>query len=81
MSLLPTKHISMHISAIGIGAAILSVMEDGMDYNMLTDRLNEFYAHKLNDGPPLPSITPALDLLELLGAIELRDGRMYFAVR
>ena len=72
--ILPTKHIRPERSLLGVGAEILGTLQEPLTISALWDRVRKNRAT-----PPASPIAYAwfvlaLDLLYLIGAIELRDG-------
>lgn len=67
--ILPTKHIPPHLSLIGIGANLLSLLERPQTISTLWDR-----AKAITDAPNFENFVLALDLLYILQAVELDGG-------
>ena len=70
--IVPTKHISINRSLIGIGAAVLPQLSEPRTITSLWEVCRQIEAvgtfHRF---------VLVLDLLYLLGAIELRDGQIF----
>ncbi len=69
--ILPTKHISVQDSILGIGAILITQMEQPMTVSSLWDRVR--------DDPRIATFerfTLALDLLFLLGIIQLKKDKL-----
>nr|VFJ68972.1 MAG: hypothetical protein BECKFW1821C_GA0114237_10179 [Candidatus Kentron sp. FW] len=77
--ILPSKHLSQDRALLTIGARILG----GLEYpKTVSATWEEFNTRTEETSPTIPSIgydyfVLALDLLFLMGAIELRDGLLY----
>lgn len=67
--ILPTKHIPVQHALIGVGALVLGHLQRPVTISALWERVRREEAVSTFDRFVL-----ALDLLFLLGAIELRDG-------
>lgn len=67
--ILPTKHIPPHLSLVGIGASLLSLLERPQTISALWHR-----AKGQPDAPNFEKFVLTLDLLYLLQAIELDGG-------
>lgn len=67
--ILPTKHIPPHLSLVGIGSSLLSLLERPLTVSTLWDR-----AKQQPDAPNFENFVLALDLLYALQAVELDGG-------
>lgn len=70
--ILPTKHLPRERALLTVGAALLAHLERPITVSALWQRVN-------GAAFPAPSFdwfVLALDLLHLLGAVELRDGML-----
>ena len=78
MTLLPTKHLSLELCGIGRGAIVLTLLEDGMEEDVLYQKFSEHFGPGI-DGAEIPVIRlhEALELLVVLGAVIRRDSRVY----
>lgn len=70
--ILPTKHIPVQHALIGVGAVVLGRLRHPLTVSTLWERVRREEGVSTFDRFVL-----ALDLLFLLGAIELRDGLLY----
>ncbi len=73
--ILPTKHIAQDRALLTVGARILPELEQPLTVSSLWDRLaRKSRAEKVPSALRYDSFVLALDLLFLLGTIQLRDG-------
>ena len=69
--ILPTKHMTVNYSLLGVGALILSNLEEPSPVSTLWEDLREF--------PEISTyerFTLGLDLLHMINAIHLHDGKI-----
>ena len=73
--ILPTKHIRPDRSLLGVGAQVLEMLDSPMTMSKLWD---EFRIRRSGTGPDAPIsyrwFVLALDLLYLVGALDLKRG-------
>ena len=74
--ILPTKHIAVHRSLIGIGADILRLIEEPMTVSRLWEELKRLRAGSETGRIPFDWFVLALDLLFMLGAVKYSQGRV-----
>ena len=67
--IIPSKHIKLSNSALGIGSTLLENLEDSQTVSTLWERTK-----KLNGVRNFGRFTLALDLLFLLGLIDFKEG-------
>jgi len=74
--ILPSKHLSQDRALLTVGARILQYLSQPITISALWEELPLQNADGRNDAPPLryDGFVLALDLLFLVGAIELQDG-------
>lgn len=74
--ILPSKHLSQDRALLTVGARILQHLSQPKTISALWEELPSQNAARRNSVPPLryDGFVLALDLLFLIGAIELRDG-------
>jgi len=76
MMVLPTKHLRMERSLLGIGADLISLLHDPMSESQLWIAVQEL---KKSDKTPLTFewYILAISMLYSIGVVELRSGRLY----
>ena len=80
--LMPTNHTRLFCSTVEIGMVVLYCMETEMDWEKLRDEVWGYYVRILKiERPPMEWLNDAIDLLILLGLIEMRNGVVYLADR
>jgi hypothetical protein len=73
--ILPTKHLSQDRALLTIGATILPRLQQPLTVSALWEQLSSEPAFRTNAAPlRYDSFVLTLDLLYLIGAIELEDG-------
>lgn len=69
--ILPTKHITVHDSLIGLGAILLSRLDEPATVSVLWQEVRE-----LPQVATFERFTLTLDLLYLMNIVEYRDGNI-----
>lgn len=74
--ILPSKHLSQERALLTVGGQILQHLRQPITVSALWEELPRQNAAGRNDAPPLrfDGFVLALDLLFLIGAIEIQDG-------
>jgi len=79
--ILPTKHIGLHRSLIGIGAEILSLVDEPMTVSRLWEEFKRLRPESETHRIPFDWFVLSLDLLFILGAVSYVQGRVYRGTR
>ena len=74
--ILPSKHLSQDRALLNVGARVLQQLEQPKTVSALWEELPRFGKNEHSSGSPLPydGFVLALDLLFLMGAIDMEDG-------
>lgn len=76
--LMPTNHTRVYCSAVELGAVVLFCMETEMTWEKLRDEVWSYYIRELEiEKPPMEWLNNAIDLLTILGLIDMRNGVVY----
>ena len=76
--ILPSKHLPQDRALLTIGARILACLNQSKTVSALWEEISNKVRLSKHNIPPIPfdSMVLALDLLFLIGAVELIDGRI-----
>jgi hypothetical protein len=78
--ILPTKRLSTHNALLTVGADILRLLQRPRTISLLWKRFNRLRSDRpAEDMISFDWFVLALDMLFIMGAIELKDGRIYKA--
>ena len=74
--ILPTKHLSLNKSLIGIGADVLRILDQPMSVSRLWDELKQVRSRSESLRISFDWFILTLDLLFVVGAVEYQRGRV-----
>lgn len=74
--ILPTKHLSLNKSLLGIGADVLRILDQPMSVSRLWDELKQVRSRSESLRISFDWFILTLDLLFVVGAVEYQRGRV-----